>query len=48
MADAALRLLAHGSARRMLGRRARALAERRLSFEHGVARLGESLLAEWS
>jgi glycosyltransferase involved in cell wall biosynthesis len=48
MADAALRLLAHGSARRMLGRRARALAERRLSFEHGVTRLGESLLAEWS
>lgn len=48
MAEAAIRLLADGAAREMLGTRARALAERRLSFEHGEARLDESLLAEWS
>ena len=46
MARAASRLLADASARRMLGTRARALAERTLSFEHGVRVLDGSLLAE--
>jgi len=46
MAETTLRLLADATARRMLGARARALAERRLSFEHGVRRLDDSLLAE--
>ena len=46
MARAAARLLADASARRMLGTRARALAERALSFEHGVRVLDGSLLCE--
>ena len=46
MARAASRLLADASARRMLGTRARALAERTLSFEHGVRVLDGSLLCE--
>jgi len=46
MARAACGLLADASARRMLGRRARALAERALSFEHGVRVLDGSLLCE--
>ena len=46
MAGAASRLLADASARRMLGTRARALAERALSFEHGVRVLDGSLLSE--
>jgi glycosyltransferase involved in cell wall biosynthesis len=45
LAETALRLLGDPAARRMLGVTARALAERRLSFEHGVRRLDESLLA---
>jgi glycosyltransferase involved in cell wall biosynthesis len=46
MAQAALRLLGDGAARRMLGAGARALAERRLSFEHGVRCLDASVLAD--
>ena len=46
LAENTARLLADATARRMLGMRARALAGRRLSFEHGVRRLDESLLAD--
>jgi glycosyltransferase involved in cell wall biosynthesis len=46
MAETAVGLLADRAARRMLGARARALAERRLSFEHGGRCLDASLLAE--
>jgi glycosyltransferase involved in cell wall biosynthesis len=46
MGWAASRLLADAPARRMLGTRARALAERALSFEHGVRVLDGSLLCE--
>jgi glycosyltransferase involved in cell wall biosynthesis len=46
MAESALGLLADGAARRMLGAGARALAERRLSFEHGGRSLDASLLAD--
>ena len=45
MARAASGLLAEPSARRMLGTRARALAERTLSFEHGQRVLDGSVLA---
>jgi len=48
MAETAIRLLEDPTARRMLGAAARALAARRLSFEHGVRRLDDSLLAELS
>lgn len=48
MAEAAVRLLADGAARRVLGAGARALASRRLSFEHGVRCLDRSLLARRS
>jgi glycosyltransferase involved in cell wall biosynthesis len=46
MAETAVRLLADGAARRMLGAGARALAERRLSFEHAGRSLDGSLLAD--
>jgi glycosyltransferase involved in cell wall biosynthesis len=46
MADAAVGLLGDRAARGMLGARARTLAERRLSFEHGARCLDASLLAD--
>jgi glycosyltransferase involved in cell wall biosynthesis len=45
LAERVARLLADGPARRMLGTGARALASTRLSFEHGVRCLDESILA---
>jgi len=44
MAETAIRLLGDRSARRMLGARARDLARRRLSFEHGERCLDASVL----
>jgi glycosyltransferase involved in cell wall biosynthesis len=46
LAELAVRLLADPSARRMLGAGARALAARRLSFEHGARCLETSLLVD--
>jgi glycosyltransferase involved in cell wall biosynthesis len=46
IARAASGLLGEPSARRMLGTRARALAERTLSFEHGIRVLDGSLLTQ--
>jgi glycosyltransferase involved in cell wall biosynthesis len=45
VADRAAGLLADLAARRVLGAGARALAGRRLSFDHGMRRLDESILA---
>jgi glycosyltransferase involved in cell wall biosynthesis len=46
LAERVAGLLADGTARRMLGARARALASTRLSFEHGLERLAGSILAD--